>query len=78
MPDVFLDLNITFENFVCLKTNQSIATHVYIFNLKLFRTKVDIKSVIRDYSLTNYLNAVLKSLRTRGLTYVPRQQIAEV
>ena len=26
----------------------------------------------------NYLNAVLKSLKTRCLTEVPRQQIAEV
>ena len=25
----------------------------------------------------NYLNAVLKSLKTRGLTQVPRQQIAD-
>ena len=27
---------------------------------------------------TNYLNAVLKSLKTRGLTLVPTQQILEV
>ena len=52
---------------------------------------MDIKSVIRDYTHieitllmsnllkhANYLNAVLKSLKNRGLTKVPRQQIAEV
>ena len=52
---------------------------------------MDIKSVIRDYSLieitllmsnilkhANYLNAILKSLKTRGLTEVPGQNIAEV
>ena len=53
-------------------------------SLKLFRTKVDIKSVIIYLEITllmsnllkhaNYLNAVLKSLRPD----VPRQQIAEV
>ena len=26
----------------------------------------------------NYVNAVLKSLKTRGLTQIPRQQVAEV
>ena len=51
---------------------------------------MDIKRVIRDYSLrnhvvmsnllkhANYLNAVLKSLKTRGLIQVPKQQISEV
>ena len=48
---------------------------------------MDIKSVIRDYSLRNYvvnvqylktcklLNVVLKSLKTRGLTQIPRQHL---
>ena len=52
--DVFLDLIITFKYFVCLKKIQSIS-NVFSFNLTLFRTKVDIKSVIRDYSLRNYV-----------------------
>ena len=53
--DIFWDLNITFNRyFVCLKKNQSIASALS-FNLKLFQTKVDIKSVIRDYSLRNYV-----------------------
>ena len=52
--DVFWDLNIRFKYFVCLNTNQSIAS-VLSFSLKLFQTKVDIKIVIRDYSLRNYV-----------------------
>ena len=50
---------------------------------------MNIKSVIRDYLLrnsllmsnllkhANYLNAVLKFLKTPGLTELPRQQIAQ-
>ena len=49
-PDVFWDLNIAFNYFVCLK-KKLVNSNVLSFNLKLFRTKVDIKSVIRDYSL---------------------------
>ena len=69
----------------------SVNSNVLSFNLKLFLTKVDIKSVIRDYSLRNYgVNvqylktcklskcSIEISLKTRGLTWVPRQQIAEV
>ena len=41
-PDVFWDLNITFKYFVCLKK-------------KSVNSNVDIKSVIRDYSLRNYV-----------------------
>ena len=72
-PDVFWDVNITFKYFL-LKTVNS---NVLSLNLKLFRTEVDIKSVIRDYLLRNYfvmsnlskhanfLNTVLKSPKTR-------------
>ena len=52
-PDVFWDLTITFKYFVCLK--KSVNSNVLSFNLKLFRTKVDIKSVIRNYLLRNYV-----------------------
>ena len=48
-PDVFFDLNITFRYFVCLK-EKSVNSNVLSFNLKLFRTKVDMKAVIRDQS----------------------------
>ena len=53
-PAAFWDLNITFKNLVCLKEN-SVNNNVLPLNWKLFRTKVDIKSVIRDYSLKNYV-----------------------
>ena len=53
-PDVFWDLNITFKYFVCLKKG-SVDSNVLSLNLKLFRTKVDTKSVIRDYSFRNYV-----------------------
>ena len=33
----------------------SVNTNVLSFNLKLFRTKVDMKSLIRDYSLRIYV-----------------------
>ena len=49
---------------------------------------MDIKSVITHLEIAvlmsnilkhaNYLNGVLKSLKARGLTWVPRQQITEV
>ena len=44
----------TFKYFVSLK-KKSVNINVVSFNLKLFRTKVDIKSVIRNYSLRNYV-----------------------
>ena len=52
------------------KKTKTVNSNVLSLNLKLFRTKVDIKSVIRDYLLrnyvvANYLNAVLKSLKAR-------------
>ena len=57
--DVFWDLNITFKYLVCLK-RKTVSSHVLSLNLKLFRTTVDIKDVIRDYSLRNYVvNACL-------------------
>ena len=75
-PDVFWDLKITLKYFLCLK--KTVNSNVLPLNLTLFRTKVDIKSVTRDYLLknyvvnvynllkyANYLNAVLKSLKTR-------------
>ena len=34
---------------------KTVNSNVLPFNLKLFRTKVDIKSVIRDYLLKNYV-----------------------
>ena len=74
-PDVFWDLNITLK-ILPLIEKKSVNHNVLSLNLKLFRTKVDIKSVIRDYLLrtllmsnllkhANYLNAVLKSLKTQ-------------
>ena len=53
-PDVFWDLNITFKYFLCLK-NKTVNRNVLSLNLKLFRTKVDIESAIRDYLLRNYV-----------------------
>ena len=52
--DFFWDLNITFRYFryfVCLK--KSVNINVISFNLKSLRTKVDTKSIVRDYSLIN-------------------------
>ena len=51
--DVFWNLNITF--ILSLFEKKSVNSNVLSFNLKLFRTKVDIKSVIRDYSLRDYV-----------------------
>ena len=51
--DVFWDLNITFIYIFCLQ--KSANSNVLSLNLKLFRTKMDIKSAIRDYSFTNYV-----------------------
>ena len=34
---------------------RTVNSNVLSLNLKLFRTKVDIKSVIRDYLLRNYV-----------------------
>ena len=53
-PDVFRDLNITFKYFLCLK-KKTVNSNVLFSNLKLFRTKADVKSVIRDYLLRNYV-----------------------
>ena len=53
-PDVFWDLNIRFKYFLCLK-KKTVKSNVLSLNLKLFRTKVDIKSVNRDYLLRNYV-----------------------
>ena len=60
---------------------KSVKSNVLSFNLKFFRTKLDIKScreiIHLEISLTlmssllkhaNYPNAVLKSLKIRGLT----------
>ena len=44
----------TFKYFHCLK-KKTVNKNVLSLNLKLFRTKVDIKSVIRDYLLRNYV-----------------------
>ena len=52
-PDVFWDLNIRFKYLLCLE--KTVNSNVLSLNLKLFRTKVDIKSVIRDYLLRNYV-----------------------
>ena len=52
-PGVFWDLNITFKYFLCQK--KTVNSNVLPLNLKLFWTKVDIKSVIRDYLLRNYV-----------------------
>ena len=54
MPDVFWYLNITSKYFLWLK-KKIVNSNVLSLNLKLFRTKVDIKSVIRDYLLRNYV-----------------------
>ena len=56
----------------CLKIlrllkKKSVNSNVVSFNLKLFRTKVDIKSVIRDYSLRNYV-VIVQSLKTFKLS----------
>ena len=53
-PDIFWDLNIMFGYFLCLK-KKTVNSNVLFFNLKLFQTKLDIKSVIRNYSLRNYI-----------------------
>ena len=53
-PDVFWDLNITLKYFLWLK-KKTVNSNVLSLNLKLFRTKVDIKSLIRDYLLRNYV-----------------------
>ena len=53
-PDVFWDLNTRFKYFLCLK-KKTFNSNVLSLNLKLFRTKVDIKSVIIDYLLRNYV-----------------------
>ena len=42
-------------NILRLFDKKSVNSIVLSFHLKLFRTKVDIKSVIRDYSLRNYV-----------------------
>ena len=52
-PDVSRDLNITFKHFLCLK--KTVNSNVLSLNSKLFRTKVNIKNVIRDYLLRNYV-----------------------
>ena len=52
-PAIFWDLNITFKYFLCFK--KTVNSNVLSLNLKLFQTKVDIKSVIRDYLLRNYV-----------------------
>ena len=46
---------------------KSVNSYLLSFNLKLFRTKVDIKSVIRNYSLGNYVVNV-QSLKTCKLS----------
>ena len=53
-PHVFWDLNVKFKYFVCLK-KKSVNNNLLFLNLKLFRTEVDVKSVIRDYSFRNYV-----------------------
>ena len=53
-PDVFLDMNITFKYFLCVK-KKTVNSNVLSLNLKLFQTKVDIKSVTREYLLRNYV-----------------------
>ena len=53
--DIFWDyLNITFKYFRLFK-KKLVNSNVLSFNLTLFRTKLDIKSIIRDYSLRNYV-----------------------
>ena len=51
---MFWNLNFTFKYFLCLK-KKTVNSNVLSLNFKLFRTKVDIKSVIRDYFLRNYV-----------------------
>ena len=63
-PDVFWGLNIKFKYFVCLK-KKSVNSNVLSFNLKLFQTTVDIKSVIGGYSLRNYFVNVQYLKNTR-------------
>ena len=46
-------LNSSLDTFSVCK--RSVNSNILSFSLKLFRTKVDIKSVIRDYSLRNYV-----------------------
>ena len=53
-PDVFWDFSITFKYFLYLK-KKTVDSNVLSLILKLFRTKVDIKSVIRDYFFRNYV-----------------------
>ena len=53
-PDVFWDLKITFL-ILRLFEQKSVGSNVLSLNLKLFRTKVDTKSVIKDYSFRNYV-----------------------
>ena len=65
-PDVFWDLNI-YVQILRLFEKKSVNSKVLSFILKLFRTKVDIKSVIRDYSLRNYVVNV-QSLKTCKLS----------
>ena len=43
-----------FKYFLCLK-KKTVKINVFSLNLKLFQIKVDIKSVIRDYLLRNYV-----------------------
>ena len=52
--DVFWDLNITFKYFVCLK-KKSVNSKCTFFQFEIIQTKVDIKSVTKDYSLRNYV-----------------------
>ena len=52
--DIFWDLTISLKYFLLLKKN-TVKSNVLPLNLKLFRTKLDIKSVIRDYLLRNYV-----------------------
>ena len=50
---------------------KSFNSNVLSFNLKLFRTKVDIKSVIKDCSLRNYVVNVqyLKNMQIIQMQY---------
>ena len=51
--DVFCDFKIRFKYLPVRK--KSVDGNVLPFKLKLFRTKIDIKSVIRDYSLRSHV-----------------------